>query len=88
MAEFVRSIRAPRQLIIEEGTLAGWIKEIMEARGERVVIRENPCHAKDIATILDPLLQRSVTGGYMLKISRNLFHTQPIISLKGQLLHI
>lgn len=40
MVEFVKSIRAPRQLIIEEGTLAGWIKDVMESRGERVVITD------------------------------------------------
>lgn len=38
--EFVKSVRAPRQLIIEEGTLAGWIKDVMESRGERVVITD------------------------------------------------
>lgn len=40
MVEFVKSIREPRQLIIEEGTLAGWIKEVMESRGERVVVTD------------------------------------------------
>lgn len=40
IAEFVKSIRAPRQLIIEEGSLAGWIKDVMENRGERVVVTD------------------------------------------------
>jgi len=40
MVEFVKSIREPRQLIIEEGTLAGWIRDVMEIRGERVVVTD------------------------------------------------
>lgn len=40
IVEFAKSIGAPRQLIIEEGTLAGWIKEVMESRGERVVVTD------------------------------------------------
>lgn len=40
IVEFVRSIWKPRIVVIEEGTLAQWIKEILEQRGERVVITD------------------------------------------------
>lgn len=40
MVEFMRTVREPRQLIIEEGSLSGWIKDVMENRGERVVITD------------------------------------------------
>jgi len=40
IVEYVKSIGKPRIVIIEEGSLADWVKEILEQRGDRVVITD------------------------------------------------
>ena len=40
LIECVRSVRAPRVLVIEEGTLAGWVKDVMDRIGEHVVVTD------------------------------------------------
>lgn len=40
IVEYVQKVWKPRVVVIEEGTLAQWIKEILEKRGERVVITD------------------------------------------------
>lgn len=40
LREYVAKTGKPRQIIIEEGELASWVKEIMERCGERVIITD------------------------------------------------
>ncbi len=40
LMEFVRSIPKPRTIIIEEGSLAGWLLEICTAYGEKLIITD------------------------------------------------
>ena len=40
LVEFVKSVGKPRVVVIEEGCLANWIKDVLEARGEKVVITD------------------------------------------------
>jgi transposase len=40
LMEFVKSIPKPRTIIIEEGTLAGWLLEVCTAHGEKLIITD------------------------------------------------
>jgi len=40
LMEFVKSIPKPRTIIIEEGTLAGWLLEVCTAYGEKLIITD------------------------------------------------
>jgi transposase len=40
LMEFVKSIPKPRQIIIEEGTLASWLLEVCTAYGEKLIITD------------------------------------------------
>jgi len=40
LVEFVKSVGKPRVVVIEEGCLANWIKDVLESRGEKVVITD------------------------------------------------
>ena len=40
LREYVSKVGKPRQIIIEEGELASWVKEVMECYGERVIITD------------------------------------------------
>jgi len=40
MMDFIRSVPQPREIIVEEGTLAAWIKEVCERSGEQLIISD------------------------------------------------
>jgi len=40
LREYVNGVGKPRQVIIEEGELASWVKEVLERCGERVIITD------------------------------------------------
>ncbi len=40
LREYINGVSKPRQVIIEEGELASWVKEVLERCGERVIISD------------------------------------------------
>ena len=74
--DFIKSVPAPRQVIIEEGPLAAWLLEICVKNGEHLIIsdpkrnkligasgeKEDPIDAEKLAQLAREMVKHPING--------------------------